>query len=325
MYALRIQLKSAPTEEIWDMICGRLYQLDVQGIDEGEEQAPQGEKSLVAGLLPEEPDEFAQAIAPGILAVPQAFTAYFNSQELAQSAWNILSEPLAHYSPQHQIESVATNIDYSSSWKASFKPLFCPPYWLIHASWHNENELKHALPADTKIEKTIPLQIEPGMAFGTGNHETTQGCLTLMANAIEPLTDKTKLQLLDFGCGSGILAIAGRKLGIPICYAVDIDPLALDASQTNAKNNGTSVITSLSVDTTKTPFDIIVANILKNTLLDFTPEFQKWLKPGGIIILSGLLQEQIPEVLQHYSKNGFTEWQRIPNGEWCSLGLRRTV
>jgi ribosomal protein L11 methyltransferase len=173
------------------------------------------------------------------------------------------------------------------------------------------------------------LIIEPGMAFGTGTHETTRGCLELMAHACEAAGLKrgsakaSAAHVLDFGCGSGILAIGLKKLGISHVYGIDIDPLAIDATNENARRNSVEVAAMLESEGLP-KLDGIVANILKNTLLEFAPRFQSWLKPGGFLILSGLLVEQEKTILEHYAALGFETKERLENNNWITLRLIRS-
>ena len=315
MHALTITLTRTLSLEDWDLCLGHLYAFGTEGVDEGEEKAPEGAAALVAGHAPDQGDEFLQAIAPGILTPPQRFTAYFKTAGEAAEAWASLKELLASYDPEHAVVE-APEEDYSSTWRASFQPLFAPPFWLVHAPWHTDLDEKGR----------ITLEIEPGMAFGTGNHETTRGCLTLMAAAAEALkaSGRPLSRALDFGCGSGILAVGARKLGFAEVLAVDIDPLALDATAANADRNSVGTITTgfTVPEGQEGTCPLIVANILKNTLLEFAPSLARWLAPGGQLVLSGLMLGQDDEILPRYLELGLTLEERLVDGEWVCLRLR---
>lgn len=305
MYALICQLNARPDLRLWDHISGLLYQFHSQGIDEGEEPAPVGEDALHAA------NEFDLAIEPGLMLAPEKFTSYFKNRRDAEHAKRAIEAPLANFAPTYVIEEVEEK-DYTALWRESFHPMAVAPFWLVRAPWH--------LPAASKDVKE--LIIEPGMAFGTGSHETTRACLELMAAAVQEvsLTDSTRV--LDFGCGSGILSIGLKKLGVATVVGVDIDPLALDATRENSKQNGVEVITGRSVSPNEL-FDGIVANILKNTLLDFAQSFKAWLKPSGFLILSGLLAEQEQTIMTQYKALGFISKKRILNNGWISLWLSK--
>lgn len=343
MFALSFSLKSRPTAELWDTVSGVLYQFHSEGIDEGEEAAPGDSTSLLAG---DEGDEFEKALAPGVLLPPLAFKAYFKNKRDAESALRAASSFLKDLLLKSEIEEVIDQ-DYTAIWKANFKPTFIPPFWLIHASWHSEEEKELALQkcAAENKKKTIPLCVEPGMAFGTGSHETTRSCLELIAKTVETSKSVTKQQWLDFGCGSGILAIALKKLKIGQVTAIDIDPLSITATFQNAEVNGVEIDARESkpratsheekssdkqTDPLHGKFDGIVANILRDTLLEFAPFFHRWLRPKGLVILSGLLLEQEGDVLAGYQTAGFKPVDRIeakdsstPGYTWITLVLKR--
>ena len=302
MYALICQLNARPTHQLWDLVSGLLYQFHSQGIEEGEEPAPEGEEALHAA------NEFELAIAPGLLLAPEKFTAYFENRRDAERAQRAIEPVLIALSPTYVVHEVEQK-DYTALWRESFQPMTVPPFWLVRASWHPK--------AAADVKEII---IEPGMAFGTGSHETTRACLELMALAVQASGPISRV--LDFGCGSGILSIGLKKLGIPEVVGVDIDPLAIDSTRQNSERNGVEVVATLSVKSGEV-FDGIVANILKNTLLDFAQSFKTWLKPNGFLILSGLLGEQEETILGHYKALGFIPQKRILNNNWISLWLKR--
>ncbi|MCU7930007.1 MAG: 50S ribosomal protein L11 methyltransferase [Candidatus Thiodiazotropha sp. (ex Codakia rugifera)] len=146
-------------------------------------------------------------------------------------------------------------------------------------------------------EDATVIQLDPGLAFGTGTHPTTALCLEWLD--AQDLQGKT---LIDYGCGSGILAIAALKLGAHSVVAVDHDPQALEASQNNAKKNGVAdrLKTYLPNDTPDQQYDLLVANILAGPLIQLAPELAQLIIPGGHFALSGILAEQQLEVAVRY-------------------------
>jgi ribosomal protein L11 methyltransferase len=167
----------------------------------------------------------------------------------------------------------------------------------------------------------INLALDPGLAFGTGSHPTTRLCLKWLARELT-----TGDSVLDFGCGSGILAIAACRLGAARVVGTDIDPQALSASRANAERNGVaaSFLPSdrLAVDEAK-PFDLVVANILTNPLMLLAPALAGHVRNGGRIVLSGILESQADAVVAVYRR-----WFNIGVCEsdegWISLaGTRR--
>ena len=148
--------------------------------------------------------------------------------------------------------------------------------------------------SDPVSDLTNTVRLEPGLGFGTGEHPTTSMCLTWLAN--NPLQG---LNVLDFGTGSGILAIAAKKLGAQQVDAVDIDPLALQTARDNARYNDVEISVMEQLSPTRR-YDLIVANILLNTIVEFASILTTQLNPGGVILLTGLLPSQIEQVKSTY-------------------------
>lgn len=305
MYSLNCALSQRPSASVWDLVSGLLYQFHSQGIEEAEEPAPIGDKALAAA------NEFELALEPGVLEPPECFTAYFDNLRDAERAQRAIEPVLASFNPKFDIKEVEEK-NYAELWKDNFQPLHVPPFWLIRASWHAPSQ-------DPLLHEIL---IEPGMAFGTGSHETTRACLELIANACKAEKLGSSSQVLDFGCGSGILAIGLKKLGAGTVYGVDIDPLSIEATTQNAARNNVEVLASLSTPKLHM-LDGIVANILKNTLLDFASSFRDWLKPKGFLILSGLLSEQEDTITSRYTDLGFNVVKRITQNNWVSLWLKK--
>jgi len=157
--------------------------------------------------------------------------------------------------------------------------------------------------------------LDPGLAFGTGTHETTAACLEWLAE--NSIKDKT---VIDFGCGSGILALAAVKLGAEKVYAVDIDPQALQASEANAKRNGiTDRLVIANPDDIQLPgVDILLANVLLNPLQELASLFSQLVLPSGDLVLSGLLSTQAEECLEAY-QSWFNMDEPVFKQEWCLL------
>ena len=146
----------------------------------------------------------------------------------------------------------------------------------------------------------VVLTLEPGLAFGTGTHPTTALCLEWLDSA--PLKART---VIDYGCGSGILAIAAAKLGASRVWAVDIDPQALLASDQNAANNGVSDVIELATPENfpTVLVDVLLANILAGPLIALAPHFAQRVRVGGQLVLSGILEQQIEDV-----QTAFDSW-----------------
>lgn len=220
----------------------------------------------------------------------------------------ILLSLTQEYGPQItgrlRLGSVADQ-EWQLAWREHFKPLcFGSHLWVCPD--------EQAVPDPAAIK----ILLAPGLAFGTGTHPTTALCLEGLA--AEPPKDKT---VLDYGCGSGILAIAALKLGAKTAVCVDHDPQALLATADNALQNQldpSQISTYLPADLAPETFDLVIANILAGPLVELAPTLLKHLKPGGELILSGLLAKEAPTVMLAYQPE--IHWQQ-PNqqGDWIRL------
>lgn len=180
-----------------------------------------------------------------------------------------------------------------------FKPLHIGKFW-VQPSWHS---------SETPAGLTT-LMLDPGLAFGTGMHPTTQLCLEWLSD--HPTTNQS---VIDFGCGSGILGVAAGCLGATFITGLDIDPQALIATKQNAGLNGLTIETLRADETPTQTFDVVVANILANPLVQLATKLTNLVKPNGYIVMAGLLDEQAMEVRNAYpyirfdaegSKDGWT-------------------
>lgn len=197
--------------------------------------------------------------------------------------------------------SINKTEDYENVWKQFYTPIEIGENLVIVPKW-----LK--APSDRKA-----VFIDPGMAFGTGKHETTSMCLKLLDK-----TDLTGKDVADMGCGSGILGIAAMKLGAKSCMMNDIDPQAVKAAQENAILNDadcTVLLGDLKSDGKK--FDVIIANITADVLIRLSDVIQGMAKKGAVVILSGIINQRADEVMRAYEK--FTLKDRIVDGEWQAL------
>ncbi|WP_339843297.1 50S ribosomal protein L11 methyltransferase [uncultured Halopseudomonas sp.] len=188
--------------------------------------------------------------------------------------------------PVHEIEEIADQ-DWERSWMEHFHPMrFGQRLWIV-PSWHSAPE-----------PDAVNLLLDPGLAFGTGTHPTTALCLEWLDS--QHLEGQ---QLIDFGCGSGILAIAALLLGAGEAVGTDIDTQALEASRDNAQRNQIAderFSLYLPEHMPQEPADVLVANILAGPLVQLAPQLSRLVKAGGLIALSGILAEQTEEILAAY-------------------------
>jgi len=200
--------------------------------------------------------------------------------------------------------------DWVRAWMDDFKPMqFGEKLWVVPSNF------------EPPYADAANILLDPGLAFGTGTHPTTSMCLEwLDAN---PPSDKN---IIDFGCGSGILAIAAILLGAQHAEAIDIDPQALIATRDNAEKNHVSgqVKTYLPKEFSQKTSPLLLANILASPLIEFANYFAELTAPHGQIVLSGILAEQAQQVLAAYQPNfEITIWKQ--QGDWvCLAGTKRS-
>ena len=207
--------------------------------------------------------------------------------------------------------------DWVADNQRTFQPISVGRFF-IHPSYH----------AGGVPRGMIGIRIDPGMAFGTGTHATTQGCL----QAIDLLAKRRKElgRTLDMGCGSGILAIALSKVAKQRVLAMDNDPQAVETARENVRFNDAEerVIVGHSEGfanpaiRARAPYQVIVANILASPLIAMAADIASYLADRGYVVLSGLLAAQQEEVLEAYRAQGFTLWRAFESGEWRTLILR---
>ena len=209
---------------------------------------------------------------------------------------------------------------WTEKWKEGLKPVrisspHSPVSLTVLASW-----LMRAAKDGEEI-----IEIDPGMAFGTGSHPTTKMCLKTL---LRINTEGKIPSFLDIGAGSGILAIAAKKLGCRRAVGIDIDLDALSAASVNARLNRVRVtFTAKPPLEVKGRFAVVAANILSGTLMELSPEISEKVKPGGTLILSGILREEAGKVEKVYRALGFNTLRRLRGkgggGEWVALVMKR--
>lgn len=203
--------------------------------------------------------------------------------------------------------------NWKNSWRRFFTPQRIAKSILVTPPWH-------------KVEKTEQrkvIEIEPGMAFGTGTHPTTRGCLEFLEEVVR--TRSQCLNALDVGTGSGILAITLAKLGVKSVVALDIDPVAIKVATGNVKRNrvdGRVLLSSSPFERFKTTFQVVVANLTAETIVAMAPQLKRKVARGGVLILSGILGPKEKEVLAHFPKP-FVLLRRKENKGWTTLALSK--
>jgi ribosomal protein L11 methyltransferase len=200
--------------------------------------------------------------------------------------------------------------DWAEKWKEGLKPLPVGDRLLIRPSWFKDPEASNRL----------VIEIDPGMAFGTGGHATTFLCLTLLERHLTPTRDGARV--LDLGCGSGILAMAAARLGAGSITAVDNDPEAVTVAQQNlAQNRLTDQVTLLcgGPEMLAGPYDLTLANLTAGTIMELAPELARLTETGGRLILSGILTDQCPAVTDALAQVDLEVVDQADREEWSAL------
>ena len=225
-----------------------------------------------------------------------------------------LNDQLISHLPTHLAATLETRELQDEVWERSFLERYQPmqfgdKLWIC-PSWLE--------PPDPDACNII---LDPGLAFGTGSHPTTALCLEFLDQ--HPPRDRS---VLDYGCGSGILAIAAFKLGASRVSCIDIDPQALTATADNARRNGIDpelLHIALPDQQLSAPVDYLMANILSGPLLELEPKFADLILPAGQLLLSGILTEQKQQIIEAYQQHFILDAVKIRD-DWCQVsGIRK--
>jgi ribosomal protein L11 methyltransferase len=205
--------------------------------------------------------------------------------------------------------------NWNSSWRRFFRPQKIGKAFWVAPPWATPPSLPHRQ----------VITIEPGMAFGTGTHATTRGCLEFIEQAAHSLRN-SEFNALDVGTGSGILAIALAKLGAQKVWALDNDDVALKVARKNARCNraqGKIRFQATALNRIRRSFPIVVANLTAKTILDLAAALETKVAPRGFLILSGILTPKANAIIDRFKSVGFRVARRKHEREWATLLLRR--
>ena len=193
--------------------------------------------------------------------------------------------------------------------QSQFEPMTIGRRLVIAPSWHLDGP-------DLRSTQRSILQLDPGLAFGTGSHPTTRMCLEWLDERLEP-----GASVIDYGCGSGILAIAAARLGAGAVCAIDIDLQALASTRDNAALNSVAIHVQSAGDPIPAAADVVLANILANPLRMLAPLLTDLVRPGGWLVLAGLLERQVDELCERYPAVDLEVYQTRDG--WSCLAGRR--
>lgn len=232
---------------------------------------------------------------------------YISPEENPLEAVAFLQERLASEGIQNEIvTNQCRNEDWENNWKQYFHPIPVGQKLLIRPTWEDEYD---------PMGRTV-LNIEPGLAFGTGTHETTRLCLETLEKYITPETE-----VLDVGCGSGILSIASLLLGAKSATGVDIDALAVKTAEENGEANGLhepqlKFLQGNLTDKVSGKYDVVVANIVADIIILFCKDVAKFMKDDAVFITSGIIDTREQDVIDAFEKYGFTVKARHTEKGW---------
>jgi ribosomal protein L11 methyltransferase len=267
---------------------------------------------------------------------PVTLRTYIPLDERAEEARQRIEQALWHFGQMRAVGQLSVRSleeeDWANAWKQHYTIQRIGARTVIVPSW-----LEY-----TPAPDDIVLKLDPGMAFGTGLHPTTQLCVGLVEQYVQP-----GMAAIDLGCGSGILAIAAAKLGATV-LALDTDPVAVTATRENAARNGETAHITVAVGSIgagaamghwlnwETPTfnvqtfersnvqcDLIVANIIARVLAALAHDMAAVLKPGGILIASGIIAEREREVAEAFAAAGLAPLERKQDGDWVALVYHR--
>ncbi len=225
-------------------------------------------------------------------------------QRIEEALWHLSQiYPL----PPSQFREL-TEDDWANAWKKHYHVLRVGQHIVIRPPWQKF----HSQPDDIVIE------LDPGMAFGTGLHPTTRMCLQALEEHLEPGT-----KALDLGTGSGILAIAAAKLGAGSVLALDNDPLAVRAAQANVQSNGVQNLVTVelgSLDEAMGEFELVFVNILARVIVDLADQgLAERVRPGGLLIAAGIIEDQEAKVMEVLREHGVEIVKRLQEKDWVTL------
>lgn len=255
--------------------------------------------------------------------VPYGISAYYAADGTEESVLAGIQERLDALRCSPEAESfgalrasgkIVKDEDWATSWKEYFRPVRASDFIVIKPSWCEYEK---------EAEEQVVIDIDPGMAFGTGNHETTRLALGLLEQFLCP--DDT---VIDVGCGSGVLALAAAKLGAGHVYALDMDPAAVKATAVNAQSNGVSEKVSVlnsnlfSGLPKNVKADMIVANIIADVLIRMAPQVPSVLRKNGMFLCSGTIMGRQNDVISAFAAVRMRIIRIVTEGEWVGMAFK---
>ncbi len=239
---------------------------------------------------------------------PPGMSAYFCEEPDSNTKIARLGEALLDFGATRVSAEVVPEEDWSDSWKQFFKPREIGSKFIIKPTWEEVGATDRMI-----------IELDPGQAFGTGEHATTQLCLAMLEEAVE-VGDV----VIDVGCGSGILSIGAAKLGAEV-HATEIDAPAATVAVENVRRNGVGmeIAVAESIPSTFPLADVVVSNIVSATLIRLAANIAEHMLADGVWIASGIIPANLPDVIAAAEAQGFKEAARREDGGWVCMVFRR--
>lgn len=292
-----------------DLIASMLYDIGVKGIE------------IIDPSLSDEEKEhlIVDYIDDGLIPTSNVkIICYFSSEENLDEKLEAVKQILEETSKfvdigEGTVETILTKeTDWADNWKKYYKPFRVGENIVIKPTWESLTEQK---------EGDIVIDIDPGMAFGSGTHETTSMCINHLQKYI-----KSNQHIIDVGCGSGILSIVAGKLGAKKVEAIDVDKAAVKVAAENVKLNNMEHIVTVShgdlLDKTNEKADLVVANIMADIIIILMDDIKRVLKKGGILITSGIILDRKEQVKAKIESTGFEIIDITQDGEWVAISAK---
>ena len=243
-----------------------------------------------------------------------AVSVYIPAERSVTDALAFIKDRLNESGIDGKIELVGVNEeDWATSWKAFYHTTRIGKKMVIVPMWEEYEEK----------DGDVVIRMDPGMAFGTGTHETTRLVIELLEKYTVP-----GCRMLDVGCGSGILAICASKLGAELCRAYDIDPVAVRVAKENIEISGQTNISCeqsdllRQVDISDGKYDLITANIVADIIIRMAPDVEAYMNDGATLLASGIITERAEEVVSALEACGLDVVDRIDDNGWCALVVK---
>ena len=308
-----IEIKVTTTTQATEAVEGIMYEMGVGGLyiqDPrdvlADKKQPTDWDYLEEELRNIDPEEVI------IRAYLPEHTSYMEQITLLKEKLKIVQQYFDIGKGEIQLSEVFEN-DWANAWKKYYKPVKVGQKVVIKPTWEGY---------ELQDSSEVVVEMDPGMAFGTGTHETTKMCIQLLENYVS-----RNSQVLDIGCGSGILGITALKLGAQNCMAVDIDENAVRVAKENARvNNVSDKMDSKAgnlVDIVIDTYDVVVANIIADIIIHLSGIVKPFLKENGVFIASGIINDRYEEVKENLLKNGFAIKEESFMGEWVAVAVTR--